>query len=976
MIRSWSVVVIASTLFAALGPAQAATAATPLSPDTVLTVPGHGWGHGRGLGQWGARGYAEQGKTYAQILASYYSGTTLGSRDTSEEIRVLVETSPDVLVTSDAPFTAVMGGRTVATSSSSLPFLRARWDGSAYVLERAASHTGSWARVTSSASYPIFRPGTAKLELVFASGAVRVYRGEIHTRAFGSDIRAINELPIQSYLYGVVPAEMPSSWPTEALRAQAVAARTYAIYKKVASRANGTVFDICATTSCQVYSGYGSASSPSGTVSTYERSATNSAIDATAGRVVLYQGAPILAEFSSSTGGHSAPGSVAYQKAVPDLGDAISPHHDWQAQITVAEVEARWPQIGRLTNVQVTQRDGYGEWGGRVLRMRLDGTASSLEISGGAWRTAFAWPGRTNGVRGTYFTVLLHTGAVASVPEHVVVERGSSSLADVEVRNAGSADWPLAGEIMVGTTAPSPLANGQWISTTRAARIERNLSRSGADAVAPGEIARFRIPLTGGTATTLTEHFALFDGSNEIGSPFDLTVQYVDPWLDEAPNMLRSGSFDDGIAPWVMSGAQRGDGTVAIAPRDGSRALRLLGGGVKRATQRIALAGGRGRTFTFGGWNRTLGTTGSGGAIDLIGAVRYTDGSVTVVSVPFTRVPHAWVYDERTFTSDARKIVASVELVARSVEQTGTVYFDALRLLESPVPNASFEDGLKRWSRAGFVSGDGATAAAGRDGSRSLVLSGAPGEKSLTQSFDMIGRRTERVALSFWHHAQGLNVSGGAATVRFAMRATTGDESSVTVAIPKADHPWTYSETIVRIPWEMASADVIVTLTDQQGQLFVDALRLSRTFTTDPSFESASDDWVPYGDNDGVIAADLTRAREAASGAQLIGGRGRRGISQRVALSSGPGALFYLQGWSRSTNISATGGMAGYIVVFRNTDGTTTNLAFPVSAGTAPWTFMEVPVRSTKRFARIDLYGQLNDRSGVVAYDAIRLVRA
>jgi SpoIID/LytB domain protein len=759
------------------------------------------------------------------------------------------------------------------------------------------------------------------------------------------------------------------------LRAQSVAARTYAIYKKVNARANGTVFDICATTSCQVYSGYGSASSPTATVSSHERSSTNAAIDATAGRVLLYNGQPILAEFSSSTGGHTAPGSVPYQKAVPDLGDAISPHHDWRAEITVAEVEARWPQIGRLTNIQITQRDGFGEWGGRVQRMRLDGTDGSIEISGGAWRSAFAWPGRTNGVRGTYFTVLLHAGAAVSVPEHVVVERGSQSYADIRVRNTGSGEWPIGGEIMVGTASPSALANDRWVSSTRAARVGRNVSRSGAASVGPGDIAEFRIPLTGGTATTLTERFSLFDGSNPMEPSFTLSVQYLDPWIEEAPNMLRSASFEDGIGPWLLSGMVRGDGTVAIAPRDGDRVLRITGGGVKRVTQRIALAGGRGRTFTFGGWNRAVKTSGSGGAIDLIGAIRYTDGSVTAVSVPFARVPHAWVYDERTFTSDPTKVVASVELIARSVRQTGTVYFDALRLVESPVPNASFEDGLRRWSRDGFVAGDGATAATGRDGSRSLILTGAAGVKSLTQSFDMIGRRTERVALSFWHQTQGLNPSGGEAAVRLTMRAPNGDEAAVTVDIPKADHPWTYSETIVSIPWAMSSADMTVSLRDQTGQLYVDAVRLSRTFTRDPSFEAGTGAWVPYGD-EGVIAPEASRAREAASGAQLVGAPGRRGVYQRVALASGPGALFYLQGWSRSTDVASTGGLAGYVVVFRNTDGTTTNLAFPVATGTSGWTFLEKPVRSTKRFARIDLYVQLNDRSGVVAYDAIRLVRA
>jgi SpoIID/LytB domain protein len=351
---------------------------------------------------------AESGASFTQILTRYYSSITIASRG-GEDIRALVEESDDVIVTSSQPFVVSWSdGAPLATTDGTWRFWRARYAGSGIIsVDKASSPGGPWTGAGgSSTTYPVFTPGAGLLEVVQGDGSVRIYRGRILARYSPSaPMRAINELALDDYLAGVVPREMPASWPGEALKAQAVAARTYAAYKKDDARSKGTMFDICATTTCQVYGGFGSRSAPDGAVSKVEHSATSGAISATAGNMLLSGGAPILAEYSSSTGGHTAPGTVSYLKAVSDPTDSISPHHNWTATIKASEIEAAWPQIGRLVSIAATKRNGYGDWGGRVLEMRIAGTSSAVTVSGDTFRSTFSYPGRASGVRSNWFAL-------------------------------------------------------------------------------------------------------------------------------------------------------------------------------------------------------------------------------------------------------------------------------------------------------------------------------------------------------------------------------------------------------------------------------------------------------------------------------------------------------------------------------------------------------------------------------------------
>lgn len=385
-----------------IAPAPGRAPAAPLPAGTVLVVEGRGFGHGRGMGQWGARGMAAAGKTWSQILRHYYSGVRIGTRPRGERIRVLLEHSPDVVVTSDGPFTVSrVGGARVAAGNSRRPFYRVRRNGASYLVEGSPARTGPWRLVARSSAPVVFKPGPSRLQLVYDTGAVRYYRGAIEVRRSPSgSLYAIGSLSLEQYLYGVVPREMPASWPWEALMAQAVAARSYAVRVRNAARARGSAYDICATARCQVFGGSASRAGPGERVIPLEHPRTSVAVRATDRRVLTAGGKVILAQYSSSSGGYTAPGGASYLKAVPDPADAVSPHHTWARRLRASDVEARWPEIGRLVRVRIVGRTGYGMWGGRVYRLVLEGSARSLEISGHRFRSAFD-------LRSTWFHVRL-----------------------------------------------------------------------------------------------------------------------------------------------------------------------------------------------------------------------------------------------------------------------------------------------------------------------------------------------------------------------------------------------------------------------------------------------------------------------------------------------------------------------------------------------------------------------------------------
>src|SRR3954454_14961291 len=295
-------VMLASAPHAAPSPGQYVA---PAGSGALFLVSGHGYGHGVGMGQWGAQGYARQGYTYDQILSAYYPGTTLG-QTTATSIRVLLASGKKTLtISSKKPITVedVDGvDHTLPAGSTTLtPPLKLAVDGGP---EQALDPPLT------------FSP---------ASGSTltlgRRYRGRIVVDVPKKKLRAINVLGLQQYLYGVVPAEMPSAWLSAALQAQAVAGRSYAL----ASRKAGGPFDVYAGGVSQAYLGVSA-----------ETSSGKRAVSETAGEVLLFNGGVADTLFSSSTGGWTESAADAfgtsghpYLVSVRDPYDTISPYHDW-----------------------------------------------------------------------------------------------------------------------------------------------------------------------------------------------------------------------------------------------------------------------------------------------------------------------------------------------------------------------------------------------------------------------------------------------------------------------------------------------------------------------------------------------------------------------------------------------------------------------------------------------------------------------
>jgi len=411
-------------LCAALGalvavPAAPAAAGEHVAPDQI-TVQGRGWGHGRGLSQWGSLGYAvDHGWSSAQILDHYYGRTTAGTAETQIlDIHLTANANLDLLVTSATDFNiagwAFTGGETARLSvQGENDFQVSTTTGCADpgtpVIASVAGVAGrqghpSLLAVSANAD-PSIDDVDQMLVMIFCDSeepatevSRRAYRGQIGLVEIGGLAYAFNKLPIEQYLRGVVPRESPSWWGAQgggagiaALEAQAVAARSYAIRLAEDRVARGFFTHACDTTACQVYGGAALLAGswlPLDHGSVYTDS--NQAIVNTADVVRLRDsdGSVALTEFGSSSGGWTQPLSEGSgYPDVEDLGDAVSlnPHTNWTTTIQRSDVEAMFPSIGELTRIRVTRRNGLGEWGGRTRQILFEGTSGSETLNIDDW---------------------------------------------------------------------------------------------------------------------------------------------------------------------------------------------------------------------------------------------------------------------------------------------------------------------------------------------------------------------------------------------------------------------------------------------------------------------------------------------------------------------------------------------------------------------------------------------------------------
>jgi len=324
--------------------------------ETTWEVTGGGWGHGIGMSQWGAFGYAKKGKSYKFILRHFYTHTKIGGAP-GKKIRVLLESGSDSVNFSDA--TQACGRN----------------------LDEAKTYTavrdGSSVRLRSADGADLGSCG----ESLQASGgeAIRVldegaYRGTLVVVPRGDGgLYVINSASLEAYVQGVLPNEIPAEWPDEALRAQAVAARSYGL----ATGVGGAPFDQYDDTRSQVYGGFSS-----------ETANTNQAARATAGKVVKYGGKIATTFFFSTSGGRTenienvfiGSDPQPYLKAVKDPFEEASPYHRWRVTFSQSEIEAELGDLvdGSLQAIEVTKRGSSP----RIVSAKVVGTGGTNEVSG------------------------------------------------------------------------------------------------------------------------------------------------------------------------------------------------------------------------------------------------------------------------------------------------------------------------------------------------------------------------------------------------------------------------------------------------------------------------------------------------------------------------------------------------------------------------------------------------------------------
>ena len=219
----------------------------------------------------------------------------------------------------------------------------------------------------------------------------RWYRGRTLLLPQKSGLTAVNYVDIEQYLYSVLGAEMSGNWPQEALKAQAVAARSYAIHQRLKSQTD--LYDVDNTQSSQVYKGLQT-----------ESSGTYSAVDATAGQVLTYNSQIILAVFHSASGGHTEnvedvwTEPLPYLRAVPDF-DQGAPVYQWKESFTRDQMSSKISGVGNVVSMKPERTTAYGS----VLTMKVVGDGGSRVMSGSDLR-------RVLNLRSTRFTVIPQYG--------------------------------------------------------------------------------------------------------------------------------------------------------------------------------------------------------------------------------------------------------------------------------------------------------------------------------------------------------------------------------------------------------------------------------------------------------------------------------------------------------------------------------------------------------------------------------------
>src|ERR1043165_5918436 len=304
-------------LFATFAAAFALLSIYPLAAQASVNwvVHGRGFGHGVGMSAYGAYGYAKHGKNYRFILGHYYAGTSLGTVQGAQVVRVLLGIEAGDVGFSGA--TSACGERLDPKRS-----YEAHRTGNAVV----ARSSGGKRLAGCGRKLRAAGPGTVTIA---GYGSYRGALETVPTESQAGSLNVVNALALEQYVKGVMPNEVPPSWPSEELKAQAVAVRSIALTGNV----GGNGFDLYSDTRSQVYEGL---------ESEYDR--TNDAVAATRAQVVMYGNEVAQTLYSACSGGHTESavnvfGSpVPYLVGVPDPYDYYCPLHEWTLNFSGPEI--------------------------------------------------------------------------------------------------------------------------------------------------------------------------------------------------------------------------------------------------------------------------------------------------------------------------------------------------------------------------------------------------------------------------------------------------------------------------------------------------------------------------------------------------------------------------------------------------------------------------------------------------------------
>lgn len=391
---------------------------------------GSGWGHGLGMSQWGAYGLAKDGWGYRRILTHYYSRTKVTrARKVPSELRIgLTQGRDKIRLAARAGRVKLRVGR---PSSSEVVGTIPRG--------------GTWTVRVDSGKYRVLNGdgklvggrlwGGPKRHLValYRSTGARVFvpetghsynRGRLEFNIYncgGCSLRLIAAVPTERYLYGI--AEVPSSWPAAALKAQAVAARTYALAKVARSGQHrpGCNCALFASTADQVYIGWDKEAAAYG--EEWVR-----AVNGTKGEVVTFGGAYIQAFYSASSGGYTENNEnvwggtpIPYLRGVCDPGDYTSsnPRRAWSISMSQSAVTSRLAlgigTVKRFTNA----KRGVS---GRIITVKVVGGSGSAVISGTRLRSSLGlyddrvWVNSNRNVTGSIRQLYDRLGCAPGLP--------------------------------------------------------------------------------------------------------------------------------------------------------------------------------------------------------------------------------------------------------------------------------------------------------------------------------------------------------------------------------------------------------------------------------------------------------------------------------------------------------------------------------------------------------------------------------